>query len=425
MGQKVVVIGSGVVGLMSAYSLAKLGADVTVIDSRSGPAEGCSRGNAGILAVGHATAWASPRALLSLLRALAGREPGVRISSLTDPQLWRWGLQFLLHCTPTQHKRNTEKLQRLARMSRELTKAIEADLGLQGLLRHDGGLYLFGQKEQFSAHAASLQNDPKHGHEGVMALQGQALTDREPALSHFPSLPAGGLFSPFDSVGDCHRFTAEASTAVMQQWGVQFVFDAAVEELHCEGGSVRSLSTHSATYEADAFLLATGAETPQLTRSLGFTPAIYPVKGYSGTWEILNPTKVPQLPFVDETELRAVASYDGKLRVTALAEFAARDDLSLPESRVNVLKDYVARHFGDAVNLQSATFWAGQRPATPAGPPYIGRVKRLRNLWINAGHGQLGWTMSAGSGAVVAQAMHGFTPELQGVSSKASWLVAI
>ena len=425
IGQKVVVIGAGVIGLFSAYSLAKHGAAVTVIDGRAAPAEGCSYANAGILAVGHATAWAGPSALGSMARALVGREPGVRVSTLTDPALWRWGLQFLRHCTAAQHTRNTTKLQRLARMSRELSKEIENDLGLQGLMRHDGGLYLFGQAEQFSAHAASLHAESDPSREAVMALQGQALLDREPALSHFPSRPAGGLFSPFDSVGDCHRFTVEAAHVLMQRWDVSFKFNQSVERIDHAADRVQSVTTNTDTIEADAVLLATGTQTPALTRTLGFSPAIYPVKGYSGTWQIQNPEKIPRLPFVDESELLAVASYDGKLRVTALAEFAGKDDLSLPESRLAVLQDYVARHFGDAVDIDSARFWTGQRPATPAGPPFLGRVKRFSNLWINAGHGQLGWTMGAGSGALLAQAMHGLTPELQDVSSEARWLEAI
>jgi D-amino-acid dehydrogenase len=171
-------------------------------------------------------------------------------------------------------------------------------------------------------------------------------------------------------------------------------------------------------------VLATGVETPDLTRPLGFAPAIYPVKGYSGTWRITDPAGVPTLPFVDETELLAVANYGDRLRVTAIAEFAGRDR-SLPADRVKLLDAYVRRSFGAAVDLDHPEFWTGLRPTTPAGPPYLGRVRRFENLWINAGHGQLGWTMSLGAAEILAQAMAGEPPALRDVSSRARWLEAL
>lgn len=168
-------------------------------------------------------------------------------------------------------------------------------------------------------------------------------------------------------------------------------------------------------------VLATGVETAEITRWLGFRPNIYPVKGYSGTWSVTDTAGVPRLPFVDESELMAVATFDGVFRVTAIAEFA-RQDRSLRTEAIEKIDSYVRRSFGSALDLDAPVFWAGLRPTTPAGPPFLGRLKAADNLWINAGHGQLGWTMSAGAAKVLAASIAGEEPELQDVSSRAGWL---
>lgn len=418
----VVIVGAGVVGIANAVALALKGHRVTVVDAASGPAEVCSRANAGILAVAHAAAWARPSAIRSTLRAVAHREPGVRITKLADPALWSWGAEFLQNCNASAHVRNTDKLQRLSRMSRKATKDLVAELGLDAMVRHDGGLYLFQDADQFRHHAATLQTGQYAPQDRMEALDRPALIAREPALASMSDKLAGGIYSPVDSVGDCHRFTRAAAEALSRDHAVTFRFGTQVKGFAQRGNTVTDVETDQGLITGDTVVLATGTRTPALTRTLGFAPRIYPVKGYSGTWIIRDPARIPRLPFVDETELLAVASYDGRLRVTAIAEFAGRLDLSLPEARLDLLRDYVARTFGDAVDLQSPVFWAGQRPSTPAGPPYLGRVRRFDNLWINAGHGQLGWTMAAGSGVLIAQALTSGSPELRDISSTARWL---
>ncbi|SFJ23154.1 FAD-dependent oxidoreductase [Celeribacter neptunius] len=426
----VVVIGAGVVGVLTAYSLAKRGRSVTVIDRAPAPAELCSRANAGILAVGHAKAWAGPAARGSILRALAGREPGVAITRLMDIALWRWGAEFLRNCSARAHAANSAKLQRLSRYSRALTKRIEADLDLPSELRHDGGLYLFQNQAQFAAHSASLGKDGSHGMDGhgedraMKALPPEALSGKDPALAQLPMHLAGGLFSPLDSVGDCHAFTRRVAAALAERPGVSFRFGVNVTGFERHGARLDTVLTDQGPVQAEAVVLATGVDTPTLSRSLGVRPKIYPVKGYSGTWKILDDTRIPHLPFIDETALMAVASYGGRLRVTALAEFAGHDT-SLPEARRKLLQDYVAGTFGDAVDLDRAEFWTGLRPSTPAGPPYLGRVRKIDNLWINAGHGQLGWTMAAGCAELLAARLTGDQTEIDTVSSTAPWLDAI
>jgi D-amino-acid dehydrogenase len=414
----IVVIGAGVIGTMTARALAKRGRRVIVIERLPGAAQLCSRGNAGMMAVGHAKAWAEPAAIPALGRALLGRAPGIRVTRLMDPALWRWGVEFLRHCTSSANVVNSDRERRLSRYSRDMLQTAEAEMGLPVATWHDGALYLFQDAAQFRSYAAKVGTGDE-----ITALSRDDLIAREPGLAAMRDRLAGGLLSRIDSVGDCHLFTGRTA-AWLAENGVEFRYDTDVTGLTRRLGRITAVQTSAGPIACAGVVLATGVETPDLTRPLGFAPAIYPVKGYSGTWQITDPAGVPKLPFVDETELLAVANYGDRLRVTAIAEFAGRDR-SLPADRVKLLDDYVRRSFGTAVDLDTPEFWTGLRPTTPAGPPYLGRVRRFDNLWINAGHGQLGWTMSLGAAEVLAQAMAGETPVLRDVSSRARWLEAL
>ena len=416
--QPVAVIGAGVVGTMTARSLMNRGRKVILIDAHDGPAELCSHANAGIMAVGHADAWASPGAVSSMLRALAGLEPSLKVTRLADPALWSWGAAFLRNCTRKAHQRNSDRLQRLSRYSRDLLAAVEAELGLPQDTRHDGGLYLFQNQAQFDTRAAGLTGD------GLEIMPRERLLETEPALRKMGDRLKGGILSEVDSVGDCRLFTQRTVESLRSSNRLQACFKHRVTGLRRDGNRITAVETNHGSIACGTVVLAAGVETPHLTRPLGFAPQIYPVKGYSGTWQILDPAGVPRLPFVDETELLAVATYDGKLRVTAIAEFAGMDR-SLPVERKRLLDIYVRRTFGDAVDHGSATYWTGLRPTTPGGPPYLGQVRRYENLWINAGHGQLGWTMSLGCGELIAQAIGGERPALQDVSEPGRWLIPI
>ncbi|GLS36956.1 D-amino acid dehydrogenase [Mesorhizobium tianshanense] len=416
--RSIAVIGAGVAGMMTAYALSKRGVQVLVIDAMSGPAEMCSRANAGIIAVGHAKAWAGPQAIGAMFKVIAGRDPSVKVSRILDPALWRWGIEFLANCTPHAHHRNTDALQRLSRYSRDLIAAAETEMDLPNEVRRNGGLYVFQNESQFNTYVASIKD---HGDDSITALERDELIAREPGLSGLSSRLVGGLYSAADCVGDCRLFTQRTAAFLNKSNKARFCFGARVTGFRTSFNTIQAVRTDQGEIPCGAVILATGVETPELTRALGFAPNIYPVKGYSGTWTITDPAKVPALPFVDETELLAVAAYGGQLRVTAIAEFAAHDR-SIPEERIAQIGDYVLRSFGDAVELKTPEFWSGLRPTTPAGPPFLGKVRKYSNLWINAGHGQLGWTMALGCGELLTQRIMGEQTPLQNPSSAASWL---
>ncbi|TIS13031.1 MAG: FAD-dependent oxidoreductase, partial [Mesorhizobium sp.] len=366
----IAVIGAGVAGITTAYALARRGINVAVIDALSGPAEMCSRANAGIIAVGHAKAWAGPDAIGGMMKALAGRAPSVKVTRLRDPALWRWGVEFLFNCRLSAHRTNTETLQRLSSYSSALLTAAETEMGLSKEIRHQGGLYLFQNSSQFDSHAASIKRE---GNDSIEVLSREALIAREPALSALPDL-VGGLFSAADSVGDCRLFCQRTAAYSKQVCGVSFHFNTRVTGFRRSGNTIAAVKTGRGNIPCAGVILATGIETPDLTRPLGFRPNIYPVKGYSGTWTVTDPAGVPALPYVDETELLAVATYGGKIRVTAIAEFAGRDR-SLSEHRIERLTAYMRRCFGKSVDLETAEFWSGLRPTTAAGPPYLGKIR--------------------------------------------------
>ncbi|WFT91145.1 FAD-dependent oxidoreductase [Rhizobium leguminosarum] len=419
--RSIVIVGAGVAGVMTAYAFAKRGFEVSLIDALSGPAQMCSHANAGILAVGHAKAWAGPGALNSIVKATLGLDRSIIVRQYLDPSLWRWGAEFLRNCTLQAHAANTAKLQKLSRYNCELISAAECDMGVPSDIRREGGLYLFQDEEQFRRYTASILD---HGGEASEILDRDQLISREPGLKAMSHLLAGGIFSAADAVGDCKLFCERMTSYLRRQGSVRFYFNTDVLGLNTSANSVVSVRTNQGNIPCTTVILATGVETGRVTSALGFIPNIYPVKGYSGTWKIIEQEMVPKLPYVDETELLAVASYGSRLRVTAVAEFAGYDR-TISVKQTARLSRYVTRAFGKAVDLDNAAFWSGLRPTTPSGPPFLGKALACDNLWLNAGHGQLGWTMALACGELLSQKIAGEIPKLAGVSSTAPWIEPI
>lgn len=418
MAERVIVIGAGIVGIQSAHALARRGLCVTVVERAPAPAMLCSRANAGVVSIGHAEAWAGPDAPRTLLRAALGRDPGIKVSRWADPALIRWGLDFLRNCSAEAHDANSARLTRLCLYSRDRLPVVAQEAGLSDLLRHDGALYLLPDRAAVEAwqHAHSQTSET-----GMSLLSPSEIVTKDPALAPIAARFAGALFSPHDSVGDCHRFATGLGAHLGTLDHVDLRYETELDHIEREGGRIIGIRAGGERIAADHVILAIGVETPKLTRPLGFVPRIYPVKGYSGSWRLRDPARAPTLPYLDEAARLAVSSYSGILRITAMAEFAGGDD-SLPEARLSVLKDYVARHFADLVDLEDVTFWTGSRPTTPASAPYLGRVRRFGNLWINAGHGALGWTASAGSAELLAKAITREERDCRDVSAQARWL---
>lgn len=415
----IAVIGAGAIGVLSAYYLARDRHEVTLIDRNPGPAQECSFGNAGLIAVGHAEAWAGPAAPATIISSVLGLDPAVKVTKPFDLALARWGLSFLSNCTSRAQRHNTDALFRLSDYSRTLMDEVEQDLGTEKLTTPTGGLYLHLDKKRFRHRVAQLKKD---GHDTILfeILEPETLLQTEPAFAVFKDDIAGGILSKRDYYRNCLSCVSEILAKIEEMPNVKVLFGADVTNLRQNATGI-TLETTQSNVECRQVVFASGSEPPVLLRQLGARPNIYPVKGYSITYPVLDESRVPTLPFVAETNLCAVSAEPGSLRVTAIAEFAGQDK-SLTGARFVGIDDYARRMFGDALDYKNSLRWTGLRPTTPSSRPYLGRLLVHPDIWINAGHGQLGWTTAAGSGRVLADLMAGNTPAISCISEVARWL---
>ncbi len=405
---RVVVLGAGVIGVATAYYLAKGGAQVTVVDRQGEAAGETSYANAGLIAPTHAYAWASPRAPGILLASLWRDDTALRLKPRFDPALVRWGLGFLANCTAARNRANTLNKLRLCLYSRECLVQLRAAEGLGYDQATRGALYLYRDAAHLAVGLANARLLQDHG-ATIEAIDVERLAALEPALAHMNGRLSGALYAAEDESGDCRLFSlalAERCRAL----GVAFRWNETVRSLAAEGERVRGVVTDRDRIEGDAFVLALGSYSPRVARSVGLGLPIYPVKGYSLTFPIRDTRAAPVIPGVDEKYLVAYARLGDRLRVTATAEFAGYDTGHRPRDFAVMTR--VARElFPDAADTERPEYWACLRPMTPDGPPIMGRTRHA-NLWLNTGHGHIGWTMAAGSGRIVADLISGRKPEI-------------
>ena len=423
MEKTVLIIGAGVVGTLTAFWLAERGFRVRVLEQKSGAALGTSYGNAGIVALGHAEAWGSPSTPKHIMNAVLGRNAALKISKPLDPALWRWGTGFLRESTDVRYRFNSNQLLRLCEYSIQQLRAVGDSEAIEHHRLDIGALYLFRDPELFRARVISIAKDPDATR--LLEIKSrEEILEMDPALATMSESLAGGIFSSRDISGDCRMFTQALSNRLITSGRCEFCFGTTVHEFLVDDSGMVTVQTNQGVLAADHVVVTAGFASTTLMEPLGIYLPIYPVKGYSMTFPILNGNQVPKYPGIDEDHLVSYARYGNRLRITSVAEFAG-DDESLVSGRLKVITDFAHWMCGDALDYANVEQWAGLRPATPATSPYIGRVAAVSNLWINAGHGQLGWSMSAGSGRLLADAMSGESLELTGVSSKANWLIPL
>jgi D-amino-acid dehydrogenase len=406
---KIIVLGGGVIGVVTAWYLAQDGHEVTVVDRRDGVARETSFANAGLISPGHAYAWASPRAPWLLLQSLYRRDTALRFRLKADPRLWSWSLRFLANCTAERNRRNTVVKLKLCLYSLELLNALRRDSGMA----YDeettkGCLFLFRDEAHYKTGIANMAVLNDHGAQ-VRAIGMEACVALEPALAHMKDRLAGALHSPQDQSGDALVFS-ERLAALCRQRGVVFELARTVRSIETRGDRVIGLITDKGPVSGDGYVLALGSDSPLLARRIGIRLPIYPVKGYSLTVPIDGHGGAPRMGGVDEGNLVAFSRLGDRLRLTATADFAGYD--TGYESGDFALMGRVARElFPDGGAYERADYWACLRPMTPDGPPIMGPTK-YRNLWINSGHGHMGWTMACGAGRIAADLVSGKTPEI-------------
>ncbi|WP_174296513.1 D-amino acid dehydrogenase [Sphingomonas bacterium] len=404
---RVVVLGSGVIGVTSAYYLAKAGHSVTVVDRQAGPGLETSYANAGEISPGYASPWAAPGIPRKALKWLLMEHAPLVLRPRLDPGMAIWLGQMLRNCTTVRYAINKSRMVRLAEYSRDQLIALRADTGISYDDRQGGTLQLFREQKQLDSIGKDVEVLRQDG-VPFEVLDVAGCVRAEPALASVRDRFVGGLRLPGDETGDCFKFTGALAT-LAERLGVAFRYGTTVRSIRSSGGRVNGIDTDDGVIEADAYVVALGSHAPAMMRPLGIRLPVYPVKGYSLTVPIADASRAPVSTVMDETYKIAITRLGDRIRVGGMAEISAFST-DLPDKRRATLEMSVMDLFPGG-DLGRATFWSGLRPMTPDGTPVIGRTT-IDNLYLNTGHGTLGWTMACGSGRVLADLMSGTEPEV-------------
>ena len=405
---RVLVLGSGVVGTASAYYLARAGFEGVVVDRQDGAALETSYANAGQVSPGYAAPWAAPGIPLKALKWLLQRHAPLAIRLTADPAQYLWMAQMLRNCTAARYALNKERMVRLAEYRRDCLDELRAETGLTYEGRQLGTTQLFRSQAQVDAAARDITVLERAG-VPYEVLDRAGIVRVEPALAAVADKLAGALRLPNDQTGDCFLFTNHLAE-MARTLGVEFRFGQRIERLECDGARIRGVWIDGQLETADHYVLALGSYSPQLLKPLGIQLPVYPLKGYSLTVPITNAAMAPTSTILDETYKVALTRFDKRIRVGGMAEIAGFD-LALDPRRRATLEMITTDLFPQGGDLARADFWTGLRPATPDGTPIVGAT-RYRNLFLNTGHGTLGWTMACGSGRLLADLMAARRPRI-------------
>jgi D-amino-acid dehydrogenase len=406
---KALILGGGIVGVTTAYFLAKAGHEVTLLEEKDALGLEASAGNAGIIAPGHSFAWASPAAPGMLLRSLRGDETAIRMRLTPDPHLYAWGARFLRECTPARARRNTLVKLRLCQYSqRIMTELVQAEaIDYHAVTR--GALYLYRDSALLSAGIKKMALLAEHGQKQEI-LDPAGVARLEPAFGPVQGKIAGAIRDLGDSSGDSRLFTERLGALCRDRLGVTIKLGARVTALRAGSDRIDAVVTGDGPLTADAYVLALGVGSAAIARTAGVSLPIYPAKGYSSTFPLRAGGLAPTVPGVDEQWLVGWSRMGDRLRLTSTAEFAGYDWGWTPRDFNNILR-FARDVFADAVDFERGEYRACLRPLTPDGPPILG-LGRHRNLFFNCGHGHMGFTMACGTARVVADLMSGRMPEL-------------
>jgi D-amino-acid dehydrogenase len=411
---RVLVLGAGVIGTTTAWYLACAGHEVLVVDRQPEPALETSFANGGQISVSHAQPWANPGAPLKILGWLGREDAPLLFRPSVDAAQWLWGMQFLLECLPGRTRRNTANALSLARYSAKLLAELRTQTGMHYDEQTLGILQLFFTSKDFDEACVPLALLRESGLE-LRQLSAAQCVDTEPALSGVGIPIVGGIHAPGDESGDAHLFTLRLSERARSA-GVRFRFNVNVRAIEISAGRVERVIIDDETgidesLRADATVVALGSFSPMLLRPLGISIPVYPVKGYSLTLPLSDSDVAPRMSLSDDSHKLVFSRLGGRLRVAGTAELNGYDT-SLNDARCEALLRRTRQLFPGIACNEEPRYWTGLRPATPSNQPLIGAT-RFPNLYLNTGHGTLGWTMACGSGKVIADLVSGREPDVQ------------
>lgn len=415
---KVIVLGAGIIGISTAWYLLDEGYEVTVVDRQDDAALETSFGNGAQISVSFCEPWASADAPLKVAKWLLRDDAPLLFRPRLDPHQWRWGLSFLTQCHDAAFERNVAQLVALGRYSHESLKSLVAATGIEYQRLERGILHFFSTQADFDAGAAGAEIMRRHGVDRRVLSRDEVLKV-EPALAAFAPRIFGGTYTPSDESGDAQVFTQQLARLCAAR-GATFLYGHDVLGLERDGAAVtgvrvRERATQAVrTLGADHYVAAMGSFTAPLLRPLGLYLNIYPAKGYSATLRLKQPARASTVSLLDDGRKIAISRLGDHVRIAGTAEMAGYDtslDSRTSQVRCRALVQRYEELFPGVADTREPNFWAGLRPSTPTNIPYIGR-SRIANLWLNAGHGTLGWTHGAGSGRALALLMSGKRPEL-------------
>ncbi|MCX7815849.1 MAG: D-amino acid dehydrogenase [Tepidimonas ignava] len=421
---RVVVLGAGIIGTCTAWHLLQRGHEVVLVDRQPDAALETSFANAAQISVSYCEPWANRQAPLKALKWMFDAQAPLLWRPQLDPAQWRWLWRFLLQCNDRAFERNVAQLVALGAYSHATLKQMVADTGIEYQRSQRGIAHVYSDARAFDEAAAAAELMRRHGVQRQVVGRDELLRI-EPALSAYAERTVGGTYTPSDEHGDARVFT-QALARLCGQRGAQLLFGHAVQRLEVAGGEVqgvhlRCLATGQArALRADAYVVACGSYTTPLLATVGVHVPIYPGKGYSATLALREPARAPQVSMIDDARKIAISRLGDRLRVAGTIElggFDLRLDTPVARARCHMLLQRIEELFPGVADTRppqqggEPQFWCGLRPATPTNIPLIGRLP-LQRLWINAGHGTLGWTHGAGSGRALAELISGERPAL-------------
>ncbi len=410
----VIVLGAGVTGISTAWYLRRAGHEVTVIDRQPAAGLETSYANGGQISVSHAEPWANPGAPLKVLKWLMKEDAPLLFRLRADLAQWRWGLQFLRECTPGRTAHNIRNIVKLGLYSREQLRELRGQLGLQYDQRTQGILHFYTSEAEYEAAQEPARIMREQGCELDMKTPDECVAI-EPALAQCRQQIVGGSMTPSDESGDAHRFT-QALAARCAEAGVRFAYDTRILGLEGsrESGISRVICADAngvvQRLAADRFVLCMGSFSRGLARELGIHLNIYPAKGYSVTLPVISPEHSYQVSLTDDEYKLVFSRLGDRLRIAGTAELNGYStELNL--TRCEAIVRRTRELFPSMTDGRGAQFWTGLRPATPSNLPYIG-ASHVPNVYLNTGHGTLGWTHACGSAAAIADIVSGRRPVL-------------
>jgi len=408
-GVKTLVLGGGIVGITTAYFLAQDGHEVTVVEANDALGLEATSGNAGIIAPGHSFAWASPRAPGQLVRSLLGKETAIRVRLKPDLRLYTWGWKFLRECTAERARHNTLIKLRLCQYSQAVMAELVRSESIEYHAVTRGALYVYRDPAELEAGTRKMALLAEHGQKQEV-LDPEAVARLDPVFEPVRHKIAGAVRDLGDTSGDSRVFTERLAAICRQRFGTGIHLGRRVVALGAAGDRITTVVTDQGPLTADAYVLALGVQSPLVARTAGVRLAIYPAKGYSSTFPLETGGLAPTIPGVDEQWLVGWSRLGDQLRLTSTAEFAGYDWSWSPRDFNNILR-FARDVFPDAADWDRGEYRACLRPMTPDGRPVLGRT-RHRNLWLNVGHGHMGWTMAFGAARIVADLMAGRPPAI-------------